>query len=143
MKTGVLYATKSGAAEICANKLAQEIEDCTAVNINEQQADVRSYERVILGSGIRMGRVYGPMKKFMKQELEALLDKPVWLYFCGIDTKGFLETVQRNVPEGLCQAAKAIVLMGGKPPFKPSEEEAPPWLDEDAFEGFVSSVQSG
>ena len=60
MGTLILYATKSGATSECADLLAQKIK-CVADDLGKTVPDISSFETVIIGSGIRMGKIYKPV----------------------------------------------------------------------------------
>ncbi len=64
----------------------------TALLLRMVDADVRpvdavvtlqSYDAVVLGSGIYMGRWLEPAKKFIEQNTDELLKRPVWLFSSG------------------------------------------------------------
>lgn len=142
MKTGVLYASKTGAAETCAQLIAGQVEDCTIVDIGKQKVDLSEYDAIVLGTGVRIGTIYKPVRSFMNDNLSDLLEKKVWIYFCNMEAQEFLGVVEKNVPEQLRQSAKAIVSLGGKPPFQkdtPTEK----WLKEDVLNDFIQGIIKG
>ena len=81
-KTLVAYFTKGGASEIYAKVIAEtltanglEVETC---NLANDIPDVAAFDTVILGTGVRMFRVYRRWKKVLKQK--ALNSKHLFMF---------------------------------------------------------------
>jgi menaquinone-dependent protoporphyrinogen oxidase len=81
-KTLVAFFTKGGASEeyakiiaemLTANGLAVEIR-----NLAHDVPDVAAFDTVVLGTGVRMFRVYRPWRKVLKQK--ALSDKRLFIF---------------------------------------------------------------
>lgn len=142
MKTALLYATKTGAAEEYATKIAEQLGSCDIFDISQLKSVPEGYDRIILGSGMRIGKVYKQTRNLMKKNLSTLLSKPLWIYFCGIDEEGFYKVPEANVPDELREAAQGIVFLKGKPPFE-KDAERQTWFAEDAFKQFVDTVNRG
>lgn len=140
MRTAIVFATKTGATEVYAQRLQQELQECDLFDINEQAPNIQGYDRVILGCGLRIGKAYKQMRKFMQKNVGILAEKPLWIYFCGIDEEGFPKVPEANIPEELQQAARDIVLLKGRQPFdKASEVES--WFDEEGFQRFCQQIR--
>ncbi|MFO7677378.1 MAG: flavodoxin domain-containing protein [Thermoplasmatota archaeon] len=81
-KALVAYFTKSGAskqyAEVIAKTLTDNGFDVKTHNIAEDIPDVSSFDTVIVGTGVRMFRVYRPWKKILKQK--QLGDKQFFIF---------------------------------------------------------------
>lgn len=81
-KALVGYFTKSGAsqqyAEAIAKTLADDGIDVQTYNLAETIPDISSFDTIILGTGVRMFRVYRPWKKILKQK--QLSEKHVFLF---------------------------------------------------------------
>ena len=56
MSTLVLYTTKTGATKECAELLAKKI-CCSACDIKQNTYDIEMYDTIILGTGVRMGKI--------------------------------------------------------------------------------------
>lgn len=86
IKTAVVYYTKGGAAEIYASTVADELAgfghlvDVIDLRQNETP-NLSAYENVILGTGVRIGTVYGRAKKFLKRD--DLKDKNVAIFLAS------------------------------------------------------------
>lgn len=117
MKTLIAYATKSGASRKCAELLSAKLTDCSLVDLSKQVPDITSYDTVILGSGVRMGKIYKPMKGFIEKNRDALLTKKVAIYLCHSYSNTFQKAVEKNIPKELANRAICIESFGGIPPF--------------------------
>ncbi|WP_409345379.1 flavodoxin domain-containing protein [Paenibacillus sp. MBLB4367] len=71
----VLYATKSGATEQCAKLLSEELPACTVCNIGLEKPDIEKFDRIILGAGVKDGKIYKPIRDFIKKNQPELLKK--------------------------------------------------------------------
>lgn len=71
-KTLVAYFTKSGASEkyakIIADTLSANGLTIELCNLMHKIPDVKTFDTVVLGTGVRMFRVYGRWKKVLKQK---------------------------------------------------------------------------
>ena len=73
-KTLIAYETKHGATEGAAKIIAQTLRESgfevELVNLKKQeQPDLADYQNVVVGAGVRGGRVYGTALKFLKNDL--------------------------------------------------------------------------
>jgi len=82
IKTLVAYFTKGGASEIYSKVIAEtltanglEVETC---NLANNIPDLTPYDAVVLGTGVRMFRIYRRWKKVLKQK--ALSNKHLFIF---------------------------------------------------------------
>jgi menaquinone-dependent protoporphyrinogen oxidase len=74
-KTLIAYQTKSGVTEESARKIAEILRskynlEVDLVDLKEQKTpDLTQYKNVIIGGGVRMGKVYGKALKFLENDL--------------------------------------------------------------------------
>jgi menaquinone-dependent protoporphyrinogen oxidase len=74
-KTLVAYETKGGATEEAARKLADTLRskyqlEVDLVDLKEQKVpDLTQYRNVIIGGGVRAGKVYDKALKFLENDL--------------------------------------------------------------------------
>ncbi|MGE5533045.1 MAG: flavodoxin domain-containing protein [Bacillota bacterium] len=74
-KTLIAYQTKGGATEEAARKIAETLRskfqlEVDLVDLDEQKPlDLAQYQNVVVGGGVRGGRVYGKVLKFLEKEL--------------------------------------------------------------------------
>ncbi|MDQ0089035.1 menaquinone-dependent protoporphyrinogen oxidase [Paenibacillus anaericanus] len=109
----VLYATKSGATEQCAKVLSAELSDCTLCNIAVDKPDIESFDQIILGAGVRDGKIYKPIRDFIKKNQTELLKKSMGYYICNEKPKKTEEIIEDNIPVDLKKAAICIESFGG------------------------------
>ena len=81
----VAYHTKGGATEEYAKAIAETLtskdHSVETVNLKEKVPSVESYDAVVLGTGVRMFRVYGLWKKILRQKRiwqAQLYPHPLW-----------------------------------------------------------------
>ena len=74
-KTLVAYETKSGATEEAARKIAEVLRskyelEVDLVDLKEQKVpDLAQYRNVIVGGGVRAGKVYDKALRFLENDL--------------------------------------------------------------------------
>ena len=118
-KTLVAYATKGGATEKAANEIAETLREkhklaVDVVNLRkEKNPDVSKYENVILGAGVRMGRIYKELMELLENDLEK---KKIALFIvCGEagDPKDHDRVLEKHLK----------TILSGHPNLKPVEFE--------------------
>ena len=73
-KTLIAYETKGGVTEESAKKIADVLRskyhlEVDLVDLKEQKAQgLTNYRNVVIGSGVRAGRVYGKARKFLEND---------------------------------------------------------------------------
>lgn len=138
MRTLILYATKSGAAGECAGLLAKQIEGCTVCNLSRSIPKTEEYDTIIIGSGVRMGKIYKPAKKFIEQNVNLLLSKKVGLYLCNAYPDTLPKVIEKNIPGDLVKHAVCLQSFGGKPPFNSPKTQD--WVRGEELEKFVGVI---
>ena len=74
-KTLIAYITKGGATEEAARKIADVLRSKYQLEVDladlkkEKTPDLTQYENIVLGGGVRGGRVYGKTLKFLENDL--------------------------------------------------------------------------
>ena len=135
----IAYVTKGGAAKECAEALAEAIGGCTLCDLDAGSPDISGFDTVILGTGVRIGSVYKPYKKFVDANLSQLLKKKVALFFCCIMLKDFEKMVTKNVPAELRSAAFRVSALGGKPVFGGKKNNT--WMLRDEVAAFADAAK--
>lgn len=131
----VLYATKTGATKECAELLSQKI-NCTICSIEQSIPNLENYDTVILGTGVRMGKLYKPIKNYMKQHLDILVKKRIAVFICNAYPDTFQKVIEKNLPIELVKQAVCIKSFGGKVPF--SNRQNVDWLNSDNLNDFIA-----
>ncbi len=137
----IAYATKTGAAKTCAEILAKDFPNCIICNIGKNLPDIDSFDVIIIGSGVRMGKIYKPASRFIKNNLSTLLLKRSALFLCNADPDTIQKTIDKNIPETLKTAAISIESFGGKPPFTSNADDHT-WIKKDNISSFVQAIKA-
>lgn len=140
MKTIIVYATKSGASRECAELLATKLTNCYICDLSKQAPDIKSYDTVILGSGVRMGKIYKQMKSFIENNTQVLLVKKTAVFLCNAYPDTFQKVVEKNIPEDLIGRAVCIESFGGSLPFAPPKNGD--WILSEHVDRVVQAVTS-
>ncbi|MBP2001369.1 menaquinone-dependent protoporphyrinogen oxidase [Paenibacillus shirakamiensis] len=132
----IIYATKSGATELCTKMLAEELGDCTCLNLAEDKPKLEEYDTVILGAGVRDGKIYKPIRDYIKKNKDELLTKNLGFFICNEKPKKTEEIIEQNFSKDLQSAAIAIASFGGYKAY------AAPKEGEDQLKGiFVDHIR--
>ncbi len=121
MRVLVAYGSMHGATAEIAEAIGEELRGAgleAHVRAAADDVDVRSYDAVILGSGIYAGHWRKEAVHFGKRHAEALRDRPVWLFDSGpIDTsadEGKTTPVKDAVKLAARVGARQRVTFGGQ-----------------------------
>jgi menaquinone-dependent protoporphyrinogen IX oxidase len=99
-KTLVAYASKSGATEQAAKIIVDVLKgkyglEVDLVNLRKDSPNIAEYENVVVGTGVRGGKVYGEALNFIKQDFG--IRKVAFFVSCGGagDPKNYEESCAR------------------------------------------------
>ena len=122
-KTLIAYATKGGATEEAANLIAETLrEKCSLevdlVNLRRQpNPDTAQYMSIVVGGGVRAGKIYKEAVEFVKQDLSG---KRVAFFICSGAAGSALhhdEVAEKYITKGLANTLNvkpvAIEAFGG------------------------------
>lgn len=109
----ILYATKTGASEQCATVLNDELSSSTICNIELAKPNIAVYDSIILRAGVRDGKIYKPIRDFIKKNHEVLLDKKMGYFICNEKAKETETIIHSNIPADLRETALCIESFGG------------------------------
>jgi len=117
MKTLIIYATKHGCTEKCANKLKNNLPgDIDMVNLQDKRDfGLADYDKIIVGGSIHMGKVQKAVKDFCEHNADVLNQKKLGLYLCCME-EGEAANKQFNeaFPDDLIAHASATGIFGGE-----------------------------
>lgn len=116
MKAAILYATRTGTAKKCAEYLCKALGTADLFDLKTDRCDLSKYDTVIIGGGVRIGRVPKPAAKFLAQNKEALLQKKLGLFLCAgfTDEENGKKQLEQNFPTELLRHACAVACFGGE-----------------------------
>lgn len=138
MSTLILYSTKSGASQKCAELLANKISDCVACDIKNTTLITEDYDTIIIGSGVRMGKFYKPVISFIRKNTNMLLSKRFAVYVCNAYPGTLQKAIEKNIPQELIKHSVCIKSFGGKPPFTSPQDSD--WIIKMNIDTFVNEV---
>lgn len=120
MNTLILYATKHGCTETCAQMLCKKLTgNVELYNLKEDQAPVLfNYDRVIIGGSIHIGKIQKEVSDFCTKNNNKLQDKKIGLYVCGMLFERADEELSNSFPEELLTRAVVKEFFGGEYRFK-------------------------
>lgn len=87
MRYLIIFSTKYGSVEKAANIIKEKLKgEVSMVNISREKApDLRSYDTVIIGGSIYIGRIQKVIRKYVKTNLSSLLQKRIGLFICAAE----------------------------------------------------------
>lgn len=116
MKTAILYASRTGSAQLCAEYIASKLSDCSLFNLEKETPSLSEYDVVLIGSGIRMGKLYGSVRKFLVKNNQVLSLKRTIIFLSNFYPDTVSKTLDKNVPKNLLENID-VLICGGKAPF--------------------------
>jgi len=113
MQTVILYATKHGATQEIARRIATHINGATIHDLKHPIPALADYDCVILGSSLYAGSIRKEAKTFLSQHADELQSKTLGLFLSGMETGEGEKAFAANFPPALLQTAKETSLLGG------------------------------
>ena len=83
MKILIAYATRTGSTARAARLLENTLPGSVAVDLSKHTPDPSGFDAVILGSGIRFGRIEKPLRTYLEQNWDALRDMSKAIFVCN------------------------------------------------------------
>lgn len=117
MKTAIIYASKHGTTSLVAEKIKNLLIDDEVVLLNldnQNRIELCNFERIIIGSPLYTGAPLPAVRKFIEQNLLALLQKEVGIFVCCMFFDKADRQIIKGFPELLRNHARSIKNMGGE-----------------------------
>ncbi|MBL4937065.1 flavodoxin domain-containing protein [Clostridium sp. YIM B02515] len=117
MNTLIVYTSKYGCTEKCAELLTKELNDkVDIINLkNAGDIDISKYDKVIIGGSIYIGRIQKEVTEFCSKNLDKLKEKGIGLFICGMQEGEAINTeLNQNFPSELLNIAAAKEYLGGE-----------------------------
>jgi len=111
MKILIAYATRFGTTEKCADMLAELLKgkasEVELVDLKKnRRVNPEDYDIVIVGGSFMAFRMNSFVKKFVKKNLNTLLNMKTGIFMCGAD-EDWEKEIQKGFPEELLDKAIA------------------------------------
>lgn len=117
MKYLIIYDSKTGCTEDCANYIQSKLNDSKIVKIKEiKEININDYNHFLIGSPIYIGNPRKSIIKFCQKNINELLNKDISFFFCGARPK-YEENengIKNSISNELLTIAKAIDYFGGE-----------------------------
>lgn len=114
MKTLILYATRHGSTAEAARRIAAHMPNCDVKNIKTDAFQLADYDRIILGSNIRMGTFDRRIRRLLLQEIGILREKMLGIFVCCCFSENAQTYFQNNIPPQLLETVHATAALGGE-----------------------------
>ena len=104
MKILILYATHGGVTRTCAEILTKRLmshHTVQTMDIHDNPPSPASYDAVVLGSCIRMGKINKAIKRYIKTYMNQLSSISTGVFFCCGYPRQFDEYVETQLPKKL------------------------------------------
>lgn len=152
MKTLIAFGSKTGTAKKCAQMLRGKLGFGDIVDLSLPMPSIDSYDLVIIGGSIRMGKLNKYTDNFVKANKEKLKNKRTAFFICCGDESKAKATINAVFPSELLENAIAARSFGGeiietsaldrifvKMYAKKSKGERPQ-INEDAIDAFAKLI---
>ncbi|AJA46461.1 flavodoxin [Clostridium pasteurianum DSM 525 = ATCC 6013] len=116
MKTLIVYATKHGFSEKCSKLLKDKFSgEVVAINIKKDTIpNLSSFDNIIIGGSIYMGKIQKEIIKFCTENLNILKNKKIGLFICGMQKDNIETTLSNSFPVDLLYHASIKEYFGGE-----------------------------
>ena len=115
MKTIIVYATKYGTTQKCAEELAKKIEGETDLfDLKKGTPDLSSYDTVIVGAPLYAGRIPKAATRFCSDQEKNLSGKRRGFFLCGMSSEETVQGLFNTAFPASLTANAACVFAGGE-----------------------------
>ncbi len=114
MKTLILYATRHGSTAEAARRIAARMPNSDVKNIKTDAFRLADYDRILIGSYIRMGMFDRKIRALLLKEIAVLREKTLGIFVCCCFTENAQTYFQNNVPPQLLETVQATAALGGE-----------------------------
>ncbi len=121
MQVLILYGSKTGTTEDCANRImaaleaSENIQNIAILNLDKRpKINLDDYDTIVIGSPIYMGQIRNSVKLFLGYNIEKLMTKKLHFFVCGLarGAEG-VALFEKQVPTTLFRHAIQIEQLGG------------------------------
>ena len=115
MKILIVYARKTGTTEKCAEILGQNLKDTTIINLSTRQIEnINKYDKIIIGSPIRIGMIHKKVKEFINKNAKILKSKKVAYFICCGFAENYKQYFEQNISKEILEKAITYDTFGGE-----------------------------
>lgn len=119
MKTLIVYGSKYGTTQKCAQEIAKKISGkVDVVNLKDNKGiDIADYDKVVIGSSVYAGMLRKEVKVFYESNKEILKKKKVAVFLCCMDKEGIEKYLSPVFDEDFRKGLIAKTCCGGEYKF--------------------------
>lgn len=120
-KIAIVYASRHGCTGKCARELQKKLERSSEIYHLKKDPlpDLSSFNAIIIGGSIHIGKMSTRVRDFVSQNLTLLLGKKIGLFVCCMEEGEKAREQFRNAyPETLLAHAAATGIFGGELDFE-------------------------
>ena len=110
----IAYASRTGSAARAARLLESELPGAVAVDLAKSSPDPSKFDAVILGSGIRFGRIERPLRSFLEKYWEILREMDKAIFVCNAIPEDEREILRSNFSLRFRNACILAESLGGE-----------------------------
>lgn len=116
MKTAIIYYSKHGTTERVAHLIGEKFTNEVAyISLREcPKPDIRTYDRIILGTSIYAGTPSRKVTQFCNKNQSLLWEKVIGLFICCMNKDKEAEEMGNAFPEYLQRLAIPKAILGGE-----------------------------
>jgi len=114
----IIYTSKKGCTEKCANFIHNQHPESDLVSISKDTVSLNNYDEVIIGSPIYMGMINKKIKQFLSQNEEILKTKTIKVFLCGMNNTEKEKVFETNFSKDLLTKIELIDYVGGAYDFE-------------------------
>ncbi|MDD4644043.1 MAG: flavodoxin domain-containing protein [Bacilli bacterium] len=115
LKTLIVYESKYGCTEKCAQLIQEKIKNTEIVNVKNAPEDIGFYDTIIIGGSIYMGKIQRQIKAFCRRHVKVLAKKRMGLFICCMFTgEKAKQQLINSFPKELTEVAIAKDCFGGE-----------------------------
>ncbi|WP_055669093.1 flavodoxin domain-containing protein [Desnuesiella massiliensis] len=117
MNTLIVYASKYGCTEKCAELLSKElIGKVDIIDLKKvRDIDISKYEKIIIGGSIYVGKIQKEVTEFCSKNLSKLEEKRIGLFICGMQEGDMISAeLNQNFNSALIKIADTKECFGGE-----------------------------
>lgn len=111
----ILYSSKYGATEKCANLINDNLESkADVVNLKNRESidNLNDYDTIIIGGGIYAGKFRSEVSDFIKVNQDCLRNKNIGVFLCCKDKDNTMKYMKANLPNWIIDRAFTLKHLG-------------------------------
>ena len=113
MKILIVYASRTGSAERAARILRDYFDDAYVANLGEGTPNPAGFDAVIFGSGIRFGRIYKPLRRWLEKYWQTIRPMPKGVFICNARVEEAPAIFKDNFSLDLRNSSLVVDTFGG------------------------------